>query len=225
METKHHINLLKPVTQSGDQTLNNPIRRKWFALALSGLLFTSIFALSAPLVEAGCQQWDVSGQWELRFNSGANSGAIVKVNLQQQGANLSGIGEFPQAHGVGGQISGNITVNAFAMTLTADTVVYRFLGTVDSTGKMEGTARRSSGKIERLTDDGAHWVSSRRMKCADENPPISKQKTDASPTSSAEAKESSSSDTEDQPGKHKNKNKKKNKHHHHHDDDQDQGND
>ena len=88
MKTKHHIILSAPEIQSGDQTRNNSIRPRWFALALGGLLFTSIFALSAPLVEAGCQQWDVSGQWMITQGK-----KVIHVYLSQNGKTISGTAE------------------------------------------------------------------------------------------------------------------------------------
>ena len=88
MKTKHHIILSAPAAQNDGQTQNNTIRRGWFALALGGLLFTSIFALSAPLVEAGCQQWDVSGQWMITQGK-----KVIHVYLSQNGKTISGTAE------------------------------------------------------------------------------------------------------------------------------------
>jgi hypothetical protein len=232
MKTKHQLIMSARSGYSGGKTLNNTVPRRLFALGLSGILFISVCALLPSPAQAQCQRWDVSGQWELQLDNGVN----WQVKLEQQSANLIGTGRVyltdpshssvtkPQHAAV---ISGNITGNSFAMKITQDTAqyrdtaVYRFTGTIGTSGKWEGII---TGSTSGATDNGVHWVSSRRMKCADANPPISKQKTDASRTSSAEAEESSSNDTDDQPGKHK-KNKNKKKHHHHHDDDENQGND
>src|SRR3977135_3283656 len=159
---------------SGGKTLNNTVSRRLFALGLSAILFISVCALLPSPAQAQCKRWDVSGQWEIRLDKGTN----IQVNLQQgewdgTSANLSGTATFKLSDDAtrAGEISGGITDNSFAMKLTVDFAVFRFLGTVGSSGKMEGTVtvRRavgSSGQIERPIGDGVHWVSSRSMKCA-----------------------------------------------------------
>ena len=162
MKTKHHPVLSAPLTQSGDRTQSSSIRRNWFALAFSGFLFTSIFALAPSPAQAQCKRWDVSGQWVLQQDNGIN----VQVNMQQgewqqTSANLTGTatliaqGAQPQPGG----ISGNITDFAFAMKLTTGSGIYRFTGKIGRGGKMEGTDNK-----------GVHWIATSRMKCADATP-------------------------------------------------------
>ena len=225
MKTKHHSILSAPVTQSGDQTRNNPMRRRWSALALGGFLFTSIFALPPPSVEAQCQRWDVSGKWQLRRGDNAE---LAIVNLQQsdwqgQSAHLSGRGDlYLQDPGTyskqrAGEISGNITGNSFTMAFLVPRVSerqeafmerVRFTGTIGADGKIEGFTT-----IDKIK---TRWFSASSMKCADATAPVTKPKT-GEPT----AEQASSTDP-DQPKKKKKKKKKK---HHHHDDDKHHGND
>lgn len=225
MKTKHQLNLLAPAIQRGDQTRNNPIPRKWFALALGGLLLTSICALLPSPAQAQCQRWDVSGQWLIHHKGGGQ----LQLNLQQgdwQGtsANISGTGrltneDLPQARRGGrrggrgrgeakeelpdyaADISGGITSNSVSMKVTLGSFILRYRGTIDPNGRISGDYH-----FENKPADTKQWSSLKTMKCADE------------------ADKSSSSDTDDQKGKHK-KNKKKKKHHHHDDDDgENQGN-
>jgi hypothetical protein len=145
---------------SGGKTLNNTVPRRLFALGLFGILFISVCALLPSPAQAQCKRWDVSGQWDLEMSNGVN----IQVNLQQgewagTSANLSGTGTYAVSAGGaphGGVISGNITDNAFAMKLATDTTAFRYTGKVGRGGKIEGT-----------TDNGVHWVGTRRMKCAD----------------------------------------------------------
>jgi hypothetical protein len=116
MKTRHQLNLSAPVIQSGDQTQNDPIRRKWSALALGGFFFTSILALSALPVEAQCEQYDVSGQWTIEQGS-----YIISVALTQKGKTVSGTAS--QVHGntkggdelrtVHGQVNGTVEGDSF----------------------------------------------------------------------------------------------------------------
>ena len=138
------------------KTKHHSIRRKWFALAFGGFLFTSIFALSPFPAQAQCKRWDVSGQWTLQHDNGIN----VQVNLQQgewqqTSANLTGTGTTIASPN-GGVISGNITGNSFAMKLTTDSGIFRFIGTIGRGGRMEGTDNK-----------GVHWIATSRMKCAE----------------------------------------------------------
>jgi hypothetical protein len=200
MKTKHQVNLSAPVIHRGDQTLNNPIRRRWFALRLAGLLLISICALLPFPAHAQCKHWDISGQWLIRQSDGGQ----LQVNLTQEGPGFTGIGRAQPKGGkqagrpaLAADISGGITDNAFVMKVTLGNRILRYRGSVGPDGKIDGVCHSEE-------DPGTevHWVGMQKMKCADE------------------ADKSSSSDTEDQPGKHKNKKK-----HHHHDDDQNRGND
>jgi hypothetical protein len=164
MKTKHHINLSAPVIQSGEQTLNNPIRRKWFALALGGFLFTSIFALSAPPVEAGCQQWDVSGSWMVR----QSNGSAMQVELTQSGTTLSGEAKnYPGGYDWV-NVSGSILGNDFYLRVrwnVAGTSIGVYRGKVGAGGRLNGTTYDEAKPSEKAT-----WVSERAMKCADAAP-------------------------------------------------------
>jgi hypothetical protein len=201
MKTKHQLNLSARVIHRGDQPLNNPIRRRWFALRLGGLLLTSICALLPSPAQAQCKNWDISGQWVIRHKGGAQ----LRVNLTQEGAGFTGTGRLTSptkdVPDIAADILGNITDDAFTMAVTMGKLIERYSGRVGPDGKIEGDCHLES---ERGKTEPVHWYGSRKMKCADE------------------ADKSSSSDSEDQTGKHK-KNKKK--HHHHDDDDQDQGKD
>lgn len=171
------------VPPSGDQVQNHSIPHQWSGLALGGFLLISIFALLATPVEAQCQRWDVSGNWVIRQANGINeSVSLQQGNWQQQSAHLTGTAAVsltassnstfttPPYPGV---VSGNITNNAFTLLIERDsststsgksTAQYRYTGTIGPGGKIEGT-----------TKQGVHWVSSRKMKCADptaEAPPV-----------------------------------------------------
>src|SRR5690242_9251575 len=94
MKTKHHSILTESLGRSGDPTRNNRIRRRWFALALGGFFFASIFALSAPMVEAQCKQWNVGFKWRFtqgsRVSEGTKITTGVDMNLQQNGTVVTG---------------------------------------------------------------------------------------------------------------------------------------
>ena len=145
---------------SGGKTLNHTVPRRLFALGLFGILFISVCVLLPSPAQAQCKRWDVSGQWDLEMSNGVN----IQVNLQQgewvqTSANLSGTGTYAVSAGGAphaGVISGNITDNAFTMKLATDTTAFRYTGKVGHGGKIEGT-----------TDNGVHWVGTRRVKCAD----------------------------------------------------------
>lgn len=232
--------------QSGDQTLNNPIRHNWFAAGLGALLFAALTALLPSPARAQCQHWNVSGLWELRVGDEK----IVLVNVQQdwqgQSARLTGTAEreltakgaqTSKLSGINsGRLNGKLERTSFTLEVTYPGFTDRYTGKINpNTGQMEGTEA-----------DGMrpHWVSSKTFSCGGgtpsdkattpQMPPRSSGKfkpdtTPQTPTPNAEAEESASNadesasnDTQDQHGKHK-KNKKK--HHHQDDGDQSQGND
>ena len=193
------------------KTKHYSIRRKWFALAFGGFLFTSIFALSPSPAQAQCQRWDVSGQWSMHQRNGEQ----LQVNLQQgewQGtsANLTGTGRISikGRPDLAADIDGNITGNSVAMRVMVGKVIIRYLGIVGPDGKISGNCHNQN-----RPRDEFGWNSFKQMKCADANP----QKAEASLTSDSE-----SGETQDW---HKKNKKNKKKHHHHDDDDQNQGND
>jgi hypothetical protein len=165
MKTKHHhIILSAPEIQSGDQTLNNSIRRKWFALALGGFLFTSIFALSASLVEAGCQQYDVSGQWTIEQGS-----FVIPVALTQNGKTVSGTA-FHVSHNkseeshvdtndnyVHGQVTGTVEGESFNVQINwsgGGAGVYR--GTINQ-GVLAGTTYDKNNPASTASWHTAHY--------------------------------------------------------------------
>ena len=248
MKTRHQPILSSPVTQSGDQKLNNPIRRKWSAVVFGGFLFTSIFALSAAAVEAQCPQWDVSGQWVIQQGSYS-----IRFTLSQNGKTIWGTAQQfwtadHQVKVLQGRVTGTVDGGEFNVQTNWDgggAGVYR-----GSVAKL-GTGLFGTTYDRNHLQSTASWSTDHQFKCADAapaaaatpKPPKSSGKfkpattplpvkssghmpaatPTPAPTPSAEADESSSNDTEDQHGKHK-KNKKNKKKHHHHDDDQEQGN-
>ena len=132
MKTKHHhIILSAPVIQSGDKTLNNPIRCRWFALALGGFLFTSIFALSVSPVEAQCQQWNVGHGW--RFRQGTIN---VDLDLHQNGTVITGTATH--------DISKNSSSN----------VMGHFGGTTTVTGDVDGTVKGDQADLVMVYSGG-----------------------------------------------------------------------
>ena len=171
MKTKHHSILSAPVTQRGDQRLNNTIHRKWSALALGGFLFTFIFALSAPSVEAECQQWDVGHRW--RFKQGPTP---VDLDLQQNGTVVTGTathdlkvdssGHFKSSYlpvPVGGKVDGTVKGDRFAVHIYWDNnTVGVYNGTIRPSGRIEGT-----GYEQRSPSTKVNWYSVSTMKCAD----------------------------------------------------------
>jgi len=164
MKTKHHIILSAPVTQSGDQTLSNSIRRKWFALSLGGFLFTSIFALSAPPVEAQCKQWNVGNAWAI-----SQGKEYINVNLSQSGKTVTGSAvpliryEIGQTTAKNGSLEGTVegdNFNAQIYWTSGEIGVYQ--GKIGPSGRIEGT-----GYEKRSPSKKVIWFSNRAMKCAD----------------------------------------------------------
>ena len=161
MKTKHHIILSTPVIQSGDQKLNNSIRRKWFALALGGFLFTSIFALSAHPVEAQCKQWDVSGKW--RFNQ--DGGNFALLDLRQNGTVITGTaGHKPGAGDItSGTVDGTVERDSFAVKIYwENNTIGVYDGTIRPSGRIEGKGWEQSTPRTKV-----NWHSVTTMVCAD----------------------------------------------------------
>jgi hypothetical protein len=174
MKTKHHLIPSKPVIQSGVRTLNNAICRRWFALALGGFLFTSIFALSAPPVVAQCQQWSVGHGWRLK-----QGGINVDMDLHQNGTVVTGTarffekgyassgGNFGSAGGdVNGDVDGTVKGDRFAVIIHWDngtTGVYN--GTVGPSGRIEGTGYNQATPSQKV-----NWYSETHMVCGDAAP-------------------------------------------------------
>jgi len=181
MTTKIQSIMSAPVIQSGDQTQNNSIRRKWFALALGGFLFISIFALSAHPVEAQCSQWNVAHAWQ--FKQGSGQGAIeVKLDLHQNGTVITGTASHVlyvrKSEGVGpfggyggydavrGTVDGTVERDSFAVKIYWDNnTIGVYDGTIRSSGRIEGKGWEQSTPGTKV-----NWHSVTTMVCADAAP-------------------------------------------------------
>ena len=174
MKTKNYSTLSAADAKSGGQKQNNSIRRKWSALALGGLLFISIFALSAPPVEAECKQWNVGHGW--RFKQGSTN---VNLDLHQNGTVITGSAVIygallnkpsgsatPSFRGFAdlkGTVDGTVKGDSFAVKVywnNQDIGVYD--GTIRPSGKIEG-----KGYEQRSPSTKVNWYSETTMKCAD----------------------------------------------------------
>jgi hypothetical protein len=186
MKTKHQP-MSAAAAKGGNHVRNNTIHRKWFALALGGLLFTSIFALSAPPVEAQCQQWDVGHKW--RFKQGSTP---VDLDLHQNGTVVTGKavhiadenkvgGGFGALGWVHGDVDGTVKGDHFAVIIhwgNNTTGVYN--GTIGPSGRIEGTGYNQASPSVKV-----NWHSETHMECADAAPV--KPKPDATKSTSAAA--------------------------------------
>ena len=172
MKTKNYPTLSAAEDgKSGDHTQNGSIRRKWFALSLGGFLFTSIFALSAPSVEAECKQWSVGHGWQ--FKQGSGFGAIkVDLDLHQNGTVITGTashlppGNAESGISVRGTVDGTVEGDQFAVKIewnNSTTGVYE--GTIGPSGKIEGKGWEIRSPRTRV-----RWYSETRMVCADAAP-------------------------------------------------------
>ena len=125
------------VTQRSDKTLTNSIRRKWFAVALSGFLVTSMFALLPSPAQAECPQgWDLSGKWWAK----QNNGSFVEFNLTQNGTELTGTART-LASNRRCPVTGFIKGNKFKVGVTwrAGSSEGVYTGTVSPHGFIEGS--------------------------------------------------------------------------------------
>jgi hypothetical protein len=190
MKTKYHSNLSVADAQNRDRILSSTgaIRGRWLGVALGGFLFTSIFALSAPPVEAQCKQWNVGGEW--RFKQGT---LPVKMNLRRKGIVITGTASFTGAikkgeGGLGGSfgetglihgtVDGTLEGDSFAVKIEWDnntTGVYE--GTIGPSGKIEG-----KGWERRSPRTKVRWYSETRMVCADKEAAQPKPTTQSAPT-------------------------------------------
>ena len=162
MKTKHHPMLSPPVTRSGDQIQNNRICRRWFALALGGFLFTSIFALLPSPAYAQCKQWDVSGHWVLRQSNTTN-----QIDLRQNGTVITGTASFvstdTRSNTIRGDVDGTVKGDHFAVKIYwRNNTIGVYNGTIGPSGRLEGT-----GYEQRSPSTKVIWFSDRPMKCAD----------------------------------------------------------
>jgi len=175
MKTKYNSTLSATDANGGDRTQKGPIRRKWSAPVLGGFLFTSIFALSAPSVEAQCEQWDVSGKWKIRQGS-----FTLPVVLTQKGKTVSGsaahrdaiitksdgtTGRFGELGDLAGSVNGTIEGDRFDVQINwarGGVGIYR--GTIGKNGVINGMTYDKNKPSSTAT-----WRSSKVMKCADED--------------------------------------------------------
>ena len=165
MKIKYNSTLSAPAGGGGDQRRANPIRPSWFALALGGFLFTSIFALSAPPVEAQCQQWDVSGKWQ--FKQGWGQGAInVLVDLSQTGRTvITGTASHVPPGGdlTNGTVDGTMEGDSFAVKIYwENNTIGVYEGTIRPSGRIEGKGWEQATRRTKV-----RWYSKTTMKCAD----------------------------------------------------------
>src|SRR5881392_234927 len=105
MKTNHCPIPATPVIESVCQTRDNWIRRRRFALALGGWLFTSICALSPSSSEAQCPLgWDVTGAWGLKqSNQAAPNSLVLKGGWTSEGGvvtqRIRGRASYPSGRG------------------------------------------------------------------------------------------------------------------------------
>lgn len=145
-------------------------------MALSGFLFTSIFALSPSPVEAQCQQWNVGHGWRLKQGS-----LNVDLDLHQKGTVITGTatftgtikkaeggltGSFGERGLIHGDVDGTVKRDHFAVRIhwsNNTTGVYN--GTIGPSGRIEGT-----GYEQRSPSVKVNWYSDTHMECADAAP-------------------------------------------------------
>ena len=168
MKTKYTSTSSAADVQTAARTLDNSIRRKWFALTLGGFLFTSIFALSPSPVNGQCPQgWNVSGGW--RFKQ-SNQGVPNSLRLSVDGGgNISGQARY-QTGGrdtsVGGLVSGRFSGSEIELVISWSnglTGVYN--GRIDSQGMITGTGYEKSTPSKKVS-----WSSERPMTCGEQAP-------------------------------------------------------
>lgn len=175
MKTEYNSTRSTVEVKSGDHTRNNSIRRKWSALALGGFLFTSIFALSAPPVEAQCKQWNVGHGW--RFKQGT---LPVEMNLQQKGIVVTGTASHivhrrikdsnpgfdeDRAETMSGDVDGTVKGDRFAVRIHwNNNTVGVYEGTIGPSGRIEGKGYEQSTPRTKV-----RWYSETHMVCADDD--------------------------------------------------------
>jgi hypothetical protein len=167
MKTKYST-LSAAEAKSRDRILSSAcaIRGRWWAVALGGFVFTSLFALPAPPVEAECEQWNVGHGW--RFKQGTTN---VDLDLHQNGTVVTGTATHMTytpdgSHGksrVDGDVDGTVEGDHFAVHIQWDnntTGVYD--GTIRPSGRIEGTGyNQATPRIK------VRWHSETSMVCAD----------------------------------------------------------
>jgi hypothetical protein len=178
MKTKHHLILSAPVIQSGGQTQNASIRRRWFALALGGWLFTSVCALSPSASEAQCPQgWDVTGTWGLKqSNQAAPNSLFLKGGWTSEGgvlkSRIRGRASYPSGRGkMEGYVIAYVTGNNLHVEISWDnglTGIYD--GKIGEGGRIAGTCYERGSPSTKYS-----WYSDRAMICRSQPKPNPKQ--------------------------------------------------
>ena len=152
------------MAQRGEQTQNNSIPRRWFALGLGGLLFILVFALSPSPMQAACKEWYVAGKWAMQ----QSNGALTRLELRQDGTRVTGTA----ADSGLGNVTGNILGNDFYLEIVwyqeGKTGIYR--GKVASNGRMDGTGYEKRSPGVKVT-----WFSTESMRCNDVKAPVYQQ--------------------------------------------------
>lgn len=175
MKAKHQPTLSAQVTPSGDQVINNPIRRRSLGQWLGGLSFTMLFVLLPSPVEAQCTQWKVGHGWRLKQGR-----TNVDMDLHQNGNVFTGKASYfkPAINGSGGgfgveastargDVDGTVKGDSFAMLIHWEnnntTGVYN--GTIGPSGRIEGTVYDQATPSRK-----ENWFSETHMDCADAAP-------------------------------------------------------
>jgi hypothetical protein len=158
MNMKHHSTVSAPVIRGGGKTLGNTIHRGWLAAGLGALFFASLTAFSPSPARAQCEQWDISGDWEIVQSNGNRVAMILSVNGTKVTGTARDIRDLPEI-----PVTGTMVGNKFNVTVywkRGNVGVYR--GTVDAGGGMKGTTYDKA-------NPGVHatWYSNRSMVCAD----------------------------------------------------------
>jgi hypothetical protein len=149
--------------KGGDHTQNNPIGRKWSALALGGLLFASVLALSPSSVKAQCPQgWNITGQWGLKQRNQAEPNAMTLTTKPNRNALLQGSASYGTgAKQVTGRVKGSINgTDVYIEIGWSNGLTGIYEGKISPQGKIEGAgweARSPSKKVS--------WYSTRSMTC------------------------------------------------------------
>ncbi len=134
----------------------NKIHRRWFRAGLGALLLVSLTALLPFPVQAQCEQWDVSGDWEIVQSNGSRVQMVLSVNGTAVTGYARDVQDAPRI-----PVTGTMVGNKFNVTVYwkgGNVGVYR--GTVDAGGGMKGTTR------DKASGARATWYSNRSMICA-----------------------------------------------------------
>lgn len=164
MKLSHNSTLSALAARGRNQERTNSIRAGWFTLPLGAFLFTSIFALAAPSVEARCRSWDASGKWTFEQGSGQNIINVI-VDLQQEGTVVTGTAVHQPGGGrvTNGTVDGTVEDDSFAVKIFWDNnSIGVYEGTIRPTGRVDGKGWEQSTRRIKV-----NWHSVGVMKCAD----------------------------------------------------------